>query len=97
METALVESVPPPIATDEKELMRLARRGDSSAFSTLVERYMRRAYYVALGLVGSHEDALDLSQEAFARAFRARHRLDPEGSFYAWLYQTLQSTPSVMP
>lgn len=90
METAVVESIPTPVETDEPELMKLASRGDSRAFATLVERYMRRAYYVALGLTGSHEDALDLSQEAFARAFRARHRLDPDGSFYAWLYQILR-------
>jgi len=90
VETALVEPVPAPVETDEPELMKLASGGDSRAFATLVERYMRRAYYVALGLTGSHEDALDLSQEAFARAFRARHRLDPTGSFYAWLYQILR-------
>ncbi len=76
--------------TDEQELVRLARDGDRDAFSRLVERYMRRAYYVALGLVGSHEDALDLSQEAFARAYRARRRLDPRLPFYAWLYQIVR-------
>jgi RNA polymerase sigma-70 factor (ECF subfamily) len=51
---------------------------------------MRRAYYAALGLVGSHEDALDLSQEAFARAFRARNRINPELPFYTWYYQILR-------
>jgi RNA polymerase sigma-70 factor (ECF subfamily) len=51
---------------------------------------MRRAYFAALGLVGSREDALDLSQEAFARAFRARRSLDPDRPFYAWLYQILR-------
>jgi RNA polymerase sigma-70 factor (ECF subfamily) len=51
---------------------------------------MRRAYYAALGLIGSPEDAMDLSQEAFVRAFQARHRLDPERPFYAWLYQILR-------
>lgn len=51
---------------------------------------MRPAYFAALGLVGSHDDALDLSQEAFARAFRARRRLDPERPFYPWLYQILR-------
>jgi RNA polymerase sigma-70 factor (ECF subfamily) len=40
--------------------------------------------------VGSREDALDLSQEAFARAFRARHTLDPDRPFYAWLYAILR-------
>ena len=75
---------------EERELVELARTGDRKAFGALVERYMRRAYYVALGLVGSHEDALDLSQEAFARAYRARRRLDPELPFYGWLYQILR-------
>ncbi len=74
----------------ERLLVVRARSGDRAAFGQLVERYMRRAYYVALGLVGSHEDALDLSQEAFARAFRARRTLDPDRSFYAWLYQIVR-------
>ncbi len=51
---------------------------------------MRRAYRVALGLVGSREDALDLSQEAYARAFRARRTLDPEQPFYPWYHQILR-------
>jgi RNA polymerase sigma-70 factor (ECF subfamily) len=71
-------------------LMLRARTGDAEAFGDLIQRYMRRAYLQALGLVGSREDALDLSQEAFARAFRARHTLDPERPFYAWLYQILR-------
>lgn len=71
-------------------LVTRARAGDRDAFGFLVQRYMRRAYAQALGLVGSREDALDLSQEAFARAFRARHTLDPERPFYAWLYQILR-------
>ncbi len=74
----------------ERALVLRAREGDRQAFGDLVTRYMRRAYYQALGLVGSHEDALDLSQEAFARAFRARRSLDPERPFYAWLYQILR-------
>ena len=56
----------------ERALVARARAGDAEAFGELVSRYMRRGYYVALGLVGSHDDALDLSQDAFARAFRAR-------------------------
>jgi len=41
-------------------------------------------------LVGSRDDALDLSQEAFIRAFRARRTIDPDRPFYAWLYQILR-------
>lgn len=51
---------------------------------------MQRAYYAALGLVGTHDDALDLSQEAFARAFRARGTIDPERPFFPWLYQIIR-------
>ncbi len=88
MELTLVQPIQAQV--EERDLVRLARDGDRRAFSDLVERYMRRAYFVALGLVGSHEDALDLSQEAFIRAYRARRRLDPELPFYGWLYQILR-------
>jgi RNA polymerase sigma-70 factor (ECF subfamily) len=71
-------------------LVRQAQAGDAAAFGHLVERYMRRAYFAALSLVGSREDALDLSQEAFARAYRSRDAIDPERPFYAWLYQILR-------
>lgn len=74
----------------ERALVLRAQSGDRQAFGELVSRYMRRAYYVALGLVGSHEDALDLSQEAFIRAYRARASIDPDRPFYAWLYQIVR-------
>ncbi len=86
METTLAHSLP----TDERTLVRRAQAGDIEAFGALVSQYMRRAYYAALGLVGSHDDALDLSQEAFSRAFRARMSLDPNRSFYTWLYTILR-------
>ena len=79
-----------PLSDSDELLVRRAQSGDTEAFGTLVERYMRRAYYAALGLVGSPEDARDLSQEAFARAFRHRKKIDPERPFYAWLYQILR-------
>jgi RNA polymerase sigma-70 factor (ECF subfamily) len=75
---------------EETDLVRRARGGDRDAFAGLVAAYKRRAYYAALALVGSHEDALDLSQEAFARAFRASATLDPERPFYVWLYTILR-------
>jgi RNA polymerase sigma-70 factor (ECF subfamily) len=74
----------------ESDLVLRARSGDREAFGTLITRYMERAYYVALGLVGSHEDAQDLSQEAFARVYRSHESLDPEKSFYGFLYQVLR-------
>lgn len=86
MEIALVEQS----EASERVLVQRAQAGDRRAFGELVTRHMRRAYYAALGLVGSHEDALDLSQEAFARAYRARANLDPDLPFYAYLYQIVR-------
>ncbi len=74
----------------ERDIVRRVQAGDREAFGLLVSTYMQRAYYGALGLVGSHEDALDLSQEAFVRAFRARASIDPERPFYTWYYQILR-------
>lgn len=78
------------VEREERILVQRAARGSVRAFGTLVERYMRRAYFVALALVGTHDDALDLSQEAFARAFRAWTTLDPDRPFYPWYYQILR-------
>lgn len=84
------DKVPTDSDSRERDLVLRSKRGDRSAFGELVKNHMRRAYYVALGLVGSHDDALDISQEAFARAFDARDALDPERPFYPWLYQILR-------
>ena len=74
----------------ERDLMIRARSGDREAFGALVTAYMQQAYRHALGLVRSHDDALDLSQEAFARVFRHRASLDPERPFYGLVYQVLR-------
>ena len=74
----------------EIALVARVRAGDLNAFGRLVERHMRRAQRVAAGLVGNVEDGFDLSQDAFVRAFRARHSLDPERPFYPWYYQILR-------
>lgn len=71
-------------------LVAKVRAGDREAFGELVRKYMQRAYFAALGLVANHDDALDMSQEAFARAFRARGTLDPARPFYPWLYQIIR-------
>jgi RNA polymerase sigma-70 factor (ECF subfamily) len=70
--------------------MLRARTGDREAFGSLIAEHMQRAYYTALGLVGSHEDAQDLSQEAFARVYRYHESLDPQKSFYGLVYQVLR-------
>jgi RNA polymerase sigma-70 factor (ECF subfamily) len=52
---------------------------------------MKDAYFIALGLVGNREDALDLSQEAFIRAFSNIKQLNPDKKFFPWFYQILKN------
>jgi len=52
---------------------------------------MKQAYFIALGLVGNHEDALDLSQEAFFRAYSKINQLNPKRKFFPWFYQILKN------
>jgi len=65
--------------------------GDRQAFGELVKIYMRRAYFVALGIVGNHEDASDLSQDAFLRAFRAMKTFRHGADFYPWFHRILRN------
>ena len=52
---------------------------------------MKDSYYIALGLVGSHDDALELSQEAFYRAYKNLKTLKPGRKFFPWFYQILRN------
>lgn len=79
------------IDPQERGLILRCQRGDRSAFEPLVQRHMRTAAGFALAWTGNHEDALDLSQEAFARAFRAIGRFDPSRPFYPWLHTILRN------
>jgi len=69
----------------ERELALAAKRGDQDAFGELVRLHERRAYAVARAIVTVHEDAEDVVQEAFVRAYQALDRFDVGQSFGAWL------------
>ncbi|MHC4474286.1 MAG: RNA polymerase sigma factor [Planctomycetota bacterium] len=77
----------------QQEAVALQRCRDSSkeAFEAIVRRYMKQAYSIALGLVGNREDALDLSQEAFFRAYRNIKHLKAGRRFFPWFYQILRN------
>ncbi|MDZ7316418.1 MAG: sigma-70 family RNA polymerase sigma factor [candidate division KSB1 bacterium] len=89
MESAQASAFPQ--VRDDDEAVRLCRKGYRQAYGFLVKSYMQRAYFCALGLVGSHEDALDLSQEAFVRAYRAIDRFELGRSFFGWYYKILRN------
>lgn len=79
------------VCQEETIAMRRCRRGSAEAFEVLVNRYMKDAYFIALGLVGNREDALDLSQEAFIRAYRNIKHVRPDRRFFPWFYQILKN------
>ena len=60
-------------------------------FGTLVKQNMKRAYFTALGFVGSHDAALDLSQEAFIRAYKNFTKFDRKKKFFTWYYRILKN------
>ncbi len=76
---------------DEGSVIERCKKGDREAFSSIVNKYMKPAYYVALGYVGKPEDALDLSQDAFVNAFRHIKRFDSSKTFFPWFYSILKN------
>jgi RNA polymerase sigma-70 factor (ECF subfamily) len=66
-------------------LVARAKTGDVAAFETLVRRYRNDVYALAYHFVGNREDAWDISQETFAKAYGALKRFRREASFKAWL------------
>lgn len=75
----------------DSELMSAVKKGSEKAFRVLVERYKKKAYFIALGLVGDSDEAYDLSQEAFIRIYNARKRYDPKKPFFSWFYTILSN------
>jgi len=76
-----------PALVDEEELVRRARRGDLSAYDGLVRRYQERIYATIYHMTSNHEDANDLAQESFIKAFQALKTFKGGSSFYTWLYR----------
>lgn len=82
-------------AVDDKQLAReedaamvkAVLGGDSTAYRGLVEKYQTRVYSMVYGMIRNREDARDLTQEAFVKAFNNLKSFRLEASFYTWLYR----------
>jgi RNA polymerase sigma-70 factor (ECF subfamily) len=70
---------------DIQAWIRAARRGDGAAYRRLVESHMRAIYALGYRILGDADDADDVAQETFVRAYQALDRYDERYSFYTWL------------
>jgi len=72
---------------EDDDLIREAQRGDRSSFDSLVRRYDQSVLRLALHMLGNEQDAQDVHQEAFLKAYRHLGNFRFECSFYTWLYR----------
>jgi RNA polymerase sigma-70 factor (ECF subfamily) len=82
-----VETETASAAADESQLVDRARRGDLAAYDELVQRYQQRVYATVYHMTSNHEDANDLAQEAFIKAYQALKSFKGGSSFYTWVYR----------
>lgn len=76
-----------PDKVSDEELVTRAKAGDRNAYGDLVERYQKRVYSVAYGILRNRADAWDIAQEAFVKAYRNLGRFEGESTFFTWIYR----------
>src|SRR4051795_3230079 len=76
-----------PAEVDEVQLVARAREGDLTAYDDLIKRYQERIYATIYHMTSNHEDANDLAQESFIKAFHALKSFKGGSSFYTWVYR----------
>jgi len=84
-----MELVPPasPRAEEDRNLIIAARNGEAKAFEKLMRKYRKSVYYTLLKMIRNEDDAEDLTQEAFAKAFASIQNFDAKYSFSTWLFR----------
>lgn len=79
------------MALSEAALLDECRRGNASAFEKLVVLYEKKVYNLAFRMVGNHEDASDIAQEAFLKVYTSLDQFRGESSFSTWLYRVVSN------
>jgi RNA polymerase sigma-70 factor (ECF subfamily) len=77
----------PAAPTPEMDLVKRAQRGDLEAYDELIQRYQQRIYATVYNMTSNHEDANDLAQDSFIKAYQALKSFKGGSSFYTWLYR----------
>jgi len=73
------------------EIINKVKKGNTEAYGIIVKKYMKKAYFMALGFVGDTNDALDLSQIAFIKAYRSLSKFNQRKAFLPWFYTILRN------
>ena len=71
----------------DNQIVKRVQEGDKSAFDLLVLKYQHRIVKIASRYVRDPSDALDVTQEAFLKAYRALPKFRADSAFYTWLYR----------
>ncbi len=82
-----LEQPSPNTETDDLTLVMRARKEDLAAYDELIRRYQQRIYATVYQMTSNHEDANDLTQETFIKAFQALKSFKGDASFYTWVYR----------
>ena len=72
---------------DDLELVHRSQAGDTAAYEELVRRYHSRIYGLVYGMISNREDAEDLVQEVFVKAWKALGHFREQAGFYTWIYR----------
>jgi RNA polymerase sigma-70 factor (ECF subfamily) len=78
-------------ATEAAAVLARARQGDSDAFRALVETHSRQVFRLAFRMTGNEQDAEDVVQESFLRAYRQLGRFESRANFGTWLYRIVSN------
>ncbi|QXD32229.1 sigma-70 family RNA polymerase sigma factor [Candidatus Pelagisphaera phototrophica] len=79
-------------ADEDLVIVRKIQAGDVDAFDSLIFKYRERVYSVIYNLTSNREDASDLTQETFIKAFQSINRFKGKSSFFTWLYRIALNT-----
>src|SRR5467141_2571210 len=80
-------AVPAVVPTEDIVLVQRAKAGDMAAYDSLVRRYQERIYATIYHMTANHEDANDLAQETFIKAYQALKSFKGDSSFFTWVYR----------
>lgn len=75
------------MSDEDRAVVSRVQGGDTDAFGVLVEKYRQKVFRLAYGVLRDQEEAMDVAQEAFVKAYRALGRFKGDSAFYTWLFR----------